>query len=119
MRKLYTGALLFLLLITSLSYGHSPVNKITQNYFRPNVFHNDFNTLLTPLLNDPGISNNILEKRMDSNFFYFQGKYTNYNPFFFKPTRLDVILTESPVEMDSAVTGTIYTYQLLAYDSGT
>jgi hypothetical protein len=70
-------------------------------------------------LNDPSLTNKIIEKRTDTSLFYFQGTYTTYNPFFFKPKRVEVILTEMEVKADSLTKDTIYTYQLMAFADNT
>jgi hypothetical protein len=67
-------------------------------------------------LNDPTLTDKILEKKTDTSLFYFQGTYAAYNPFFFKPTKVKVVLTETSVPLDSLRSDTIYTYQLFAYD---
>jgi hypothetical protein len=117
MRKLYL-VLSFVLYLTSLSHSQpSPVFKIAHNYFRSDPFQSEFSTFLTHLLNDPTLTDKILEKKTDTSLFYFQGTYTNYNPFFFKPTKVKVILVETSVPLDSLRADTVYTYQLFAYDN--
>jgi hypothetical protein len=117
MRKFYPA--LFLLLICCAAYGQSSVFKITKEYFRSDPFQKEFSSFLKHLLNDPSLTNKVIEKRTDTSLFYFQGTYTSHNPFFFKPERVEVILAESMVELDSLIIDTIYVYQLLAYHSDT
>lgn len=120
MRKCYF-ILLSVLITCCSSFGQftSPVFNITHDYFRSDPFQKEFSSFLSHLLNDPSISGKVLEKRTDTSLFYFQGLYKNHNPFFFKPKRTEVILTEMPVELDSLHTDTIYTYQLIAYTDNT
>jgi hypothetical protein len=58
-----------------------------------------------------------MEPRTDTSFFYFHGEYTNFNPFFFKPKKLEVILTEIEIRYSESSPNidTIYLYQLLAF----
>jgi hypothetical protein len=118
MRKFCLTLFSFLLLCFS-SYSQEPILKITRNYFRSDPFNKDFSSFLSHLLNDPALTNKIIEKRTDSTLFYLQGTYTAHNPFFFKPKRVQVVLTELEVNLDSLIRDTIYNYQLFAYDSDT
>lgn len=115
MRKL-SLVLSFLLLIIFPSHSQSAVYKIAHSYFRSDPFQSEFSTFLNHLLSDPTLTDKILEKKTDSSLFYFQGTYATHNPFFFKPTKVKVILTETPIPLDSLRADTVYTYQLLAYD---
>ncbi|MDP4263804.1 MAG: hypothetical protein Q8941_14850 [Bacteroidota bacterium] len=117
MRKLYL-VLSFISLVSFSADSQSPVYKIVHSYFRSDPFQTEFSAFLTHLLNDPTLTEKILNKRTDSSLFYFQGTYTNHNPFFFKPTKVKVVLTETPVLVDSLHhPDTIFTYQLFAYDN--
>lgn len=118
MRKFYLASF-SVLFFCCLSHSQETIPKITQSYFRADPFKKEFSSFMTNLLNDPTLTNKIIEKRTDSTLFYFQGTYITYNPFFFKPKRVEVILAETPVELDSLTTDTIYTYQLLAYNNDT
>jgi hypothetical protein len=117
MRKIYF--LLFSVLLYSSSYSQESVFKITRQYFKSDPFRGDFSSFIKHLFNDPSLTDKVIEKRTDSTLFYFQGTYTNYNPFFFKPKKVQVILTEMEVNLDSLGKDTIYTYQLLAYNDAT
>jgi len=118
MRKFYF-VLLQTIFISLATYSQSPVYKITHNYFRSDPFETEFSAFLKHLLNDPTITNRILEKKTDTSLFFFQGVYTNFNPFFFKPAKVQVSLMESPIKLDSLRTDTLYVYQLLAYNNDT
>ena len=114
MRKIYFSLFFVLLYIASLS--QETMSKIAKSYFRSDPFDGEFSSFMTHLLNDPAINSKIIEKRTDTSLFYFQGTYNTFNPFFFKPKRVQVVLTELPVDLDSLVRDTIYNYQLFAYD---
>jgi len=111
--------LLPVLLACFTSYSQSPVYKIAHDYFRSDPFRDEFSSFLKHLLNDPTITDKILEKKTDTSLFYFQGTYTSHNPFFFKPSKVEVLLMETPIQLDSLISDTIYTYQLLAYNNDT
>jgi hypothetical protein len=117
MRKIYLA--LFSILLYFPSSSQEIISKITKSYFRSDPFGGEFSSFMVHLLKDPSITNKILEKRTDSSFFYFQGAYKTFNPFFFKPKRVEIILTEFAVELDSLSRDTIYSYQLLAYNNDT
>jgi len=118
MRKAFL--LMFSLLFSFLSFSQQQtVLKITRSYFRSDPFEGKFSSFVTHLLNDPTLSGKMLEKRTDTSLFYFQGTYNSFNPFFFKPKRVQVVLTELPVDLDSLERDTIYNYQLFAYDDDT
>jgi hypothetical protein len=111
--------LLLCIIIATFSFGQAPMLKITGEYFRSEPFNTDFSSFLKHLLNDPTLSDKIIKKRTDSNLFFFQGTYAKHNPYFFKPTKTKVTLTEMAVETDSAQVDTIYNYQLLAFTEAT
>lgn len=109
--------LLFFLFIYHLSFGQDVVYNVAKSYFRANPFNKEFSSFLSYLLNDPRIKDKVMEKRTDSTLFYFQGTYTTHNPFFFKPKKVEVILSEMVIPIvDSLPPDTIFAYQLLAYD---
>jgi hypothetical protein len=111
--------LLFSFFFCFATYSQQIVAKIAKNYFRTDPFSGEFSSFMTRLLNDPGLTDKILEKRTDSSLFYFQGTYTSFNPFFFKPKKVHVVLTELSVDLDSLQRDTIYNYQLFAYNDDT
>lgn len=119
MRKFYL-LLLFALPGYYTSFSQNPVvPKITKEYFRSDPFKSDFSSFVAHLVNDPSITDKVIEKRTDSTLFYFEGAYSHHNPFFFKPTKVRVALTELVIATDSLPRDTIYTYQLFAYDTDT
>jgi hypothetical protein len=112
------GLLPILVLLTCFA-GHSQevVFKISKSYFRSDPFRSEFSAFMKHLLNDPFIKDKVIEKRTDTSLFYFGGTYTSdvFNPFFFKPKRMEVALTEVPIKLDSTLTDTIFVYELFAY----
>lgn len=114
MRKLYFA--LFFVFTCFNAYSQSPVIKITQTYYRSFPFQTEFSSFLKHLLNDPTLINKTIEKRTDTSLFYFHGTYKSHNPFFFKPKRMEIALTESIIpKNDSVPSDTVYIYQLLAF----
>ncbi|MET0392549.1 MAG: hypothetical protein ABW019_05385 [Chitinophagaceae bacterium] len=121
--------LLFVLAIACCSAAaHAQVNddywqkagyllKFSKNYFRSDPFAGEFSGFLKHLLNDPGITGRVVRKKTDTSLYVVHGIYTSYNPFFFKPKRVEVMLEETPVEYNDSLhtTDTIFTYQLMAY----
>jgi hypothetical protein len=113
------------LLAWAVSYGQyagydtklESLYKFSKSYFRSDPFTGEFSGFLKHLINDPAISEKFIRKKTDTSFYTFHGTYTGYNPFFFKPKRVEILLEETPVEYgDSLHTAdTIFTYQLLAY----
>ena len=109
--------LLFSVFLACAVYSQEVVFKITKSYFRSDPFRTEFSTFMKHLLDDPYITGKVIEKRTDSSLFYFGGTYTNnvFNPFFFKPKRMEVALAEVPVKLDSTLTDTIFVYELFAF----
>ncbi|MEI9945962.1 MAG: hypothetical protein WDN26_17295 [Chitinophagaceae bacterium] len=60
----------------------------------------------------------MIRKKTDTSFYKFSGTYKTYNPFFFKPKRLQILLEETQVEYDDSLNtkDTVFIYQLQAYD---
>jgi hypothetical protein len=112
MRKLY---IFILTLVVTGAHGQSVVKKITHDYFRSDPFETSFSSFLTHLLNDPGLTDKTMKKKTDSSLFYFSGTYSEFNPFFFKPKKTKVVLTELPIKISASKMDTVYQYQLFAY----
>jgi hypothetical protein len=92
--------------------------KFTDGYFRSDPFKGDFNGFLEHLVKDPGMTSKNSRQRTDSSLYSFHGIYTSYNPFFFKPNRIEIQLKEASVQYhgdSSARKDTIFIYQLLAF----
>lgn len=105
-----------IILLHSASFSQDGLFQFSKSYFRSDPFAGNFSGFVKHLINDPAILNKQLVHRTDTSLFYFFGTYTNYNPFFFKPKRIEVRLQESPIHYaDSLPTDTILVYQLTAY----
>jgi hypothetical protein len=91
--------------------------KFADEYFRSDPFKGQFSDFLKHLINDPDISNKDIQKRTDTSFYTFYGTYKTYNPFFFKPKRIEILLQQVSIAFsDSAkAADTIFQYSLLAY----
>jgi hypothetical protein len=91
--------------------------KFSDEYFRSDPFKGQFSSFLKHLINDPDISNKNILKKTDTSFYTFYGTYKTYNPFFFKPKRIEIFLQESSVGFSDTAQAvdTIFTYQLLAF----
>lgn len=116
--------LLTVFLITACANAQSNVDptlqglhKFADEYFRSDPFKGQFSSFLKHLINDPAISEKTIQKKTDTSLYSFFGVYNNYNPFFFKPKRLEVLLEESAVFYNDTTkaSDTIFLYQLLAY----
>ena len=98
------------------SFGQEGLHQFSKSYYRSDPFVGEFNGFLNHLLNDPLLREKEIQKRTDSSLFYFSGVYTNYNPFFFKPKKIQLLLRELSIQYaDSLPHDTIFIYQLLAY----
>ncbi len=101
----------------SFSYSQDGLYQFSKSYFRSNPFIGEFSNFLKHLINDPDIRDKKTQQRTDSTFFYFYGVYNTFNPFFFKPKRVDILLEEASVKYtDSLPADTILVYQLIAYN---
>jgi len=112
------GLLLFsVFLICLTGYSQEIVFKISKSYFRSDPFRTEFSAFMKHLVDDPFIKDKVIEKRTDTSLFYFGGTYTSdvFNPFFFKPKRMEVVLSEAPIKLDSTLTDTIFVYELFVY----
>src|SRR5688572_25228313 len=118
MRK-YLLSILFILFFYNVSFSQEGLYQFSKSYFRSDPLVGSFSGFLKHLMNDPAIKNKQIRQRTDSTLFYFFGVYTNYNPFFFKPKRVEIVLEETSIKyVDSLPADTILVYQLLAYTDG-
>lgn len=106
----------FLLLFTFLAgQGQESVQRITKNYFRSDPFLTSFGSFVQHLVNDPDIHEKKMELRSDTTLFYFEGQYARFNPFFTRPEKVQVALSEISINLsDSLPADTIFVYQLIA-----
>lgn len=117
MNKLYFTLALFLLLNFRADAQLEGLYQFSHNYFRSDPFQGQFSTFMEHLMKDPGISNKEKRLRSDTALFYFYGIYTQFNPFFFKPSRVEVLLEELPFKYSDSLPArdTMLVYQLIAY----
>ncbi len=110
----------FIILSVNISFSQEGLYQFSKSYFRSDPLVGSFSGFLKHLMNDPAITDKQNRQRTDSTLFYFFGVYNNYNPFFFKPKRVEVLLEETSIKyIDSLPADTILVYQLLAYvDAG-
>ena len=101
------------------SFSQEGLLQFTKSYFRSNPFIGEFSGFLKHLMNDPLLKDKKTWTRTDTSLFYFSGVFNDFNPFFFKPKRIEIVLQEVPVQfIDSIPADTILIYQLLAYTEG-
>lgn len=111
--------LFFISFAYTTSFSQEGLLQFTKSYFRSNPFIGEFSGFLKHLMNDPLLKDKKTWTRTDTSLFYFSGVFTNYNPFFFKPERVEITLEETSVQyVDSMPADTILVYQLLAYNEG-
>ena len=112
-------SLFFILIVHTSSFSQEGLLQFTKSYFRSDPFIGEFSSFLKHLMNDPLLKDKKTWTRTDTSLFYFSGVFNNYNPFFFKPKRVEVVLVEAPVQYsESMPADTILVYQLLAYAEG-
>ena len=70
---------------------------ISKTYFRTHPFDSKFSTFILNLQRDPWFKIEEYNRRTDSNFFFLKGRYENFNPFRFEPTKLTLILAEEEI----------------------
>jgi hypothetical protein len=109
-------SLFILLSFYSSSFSQEGLYQFSKSYFRSDPFIGEFSVFLKHLMNDPAITNKRTLHRTDSRLFSFSGVFNNYNPFFYKPKRIEIVLEESAIQYaDSIPPDTILVYQLIAY----
>lgn len=101
------------------SFSQEGLYQFSKSYFRSDPFVGEFSGFLKHLMNDPAITNKQTLQRTDSSLFSFFGVYNNYNPFFFKPKRVEILLEEASIQYaDSIPVDTILVYQIFSYADG-
>ena len=123
MRRKYPLLLLTACLLSANVYSQvsdehimGSTGKIAHDYFRINPFNKDFSTFLIRLMNDPTLLQNSIIRKTDSTLFFMEGIYSTHRPFFFKPEKVKVILSEREVEIDNTgLTKSMFLYQVVAY----
>jgi len=117
MNKFYFIALLSIGISLKASAQFEGLQLFTHTYFRSDPFLGQFSAFMNHLTKDPAIEDKQIKLRTDTSFFSFTGLFTKYNPFSFKPAKLEISLEEMPVHYsDSLPVGdTLLIYQLTAY----
>src|SRR4051812_13106371 len=70
---------------------------IAKDYFSFSPYEGEFSKFLNYLLNSSRLTNKQINKRTDSNFFFFKAEYNNYSPFSFKTDRTEIRLAEREI----------------------
>jgi len=117
MNKFYLIILLSIGVSIRASGQYEGLQAFTHTFFRSDPFLGQFSAFMNHLTKDPAIEGKQIKLRTDTSFFSFTGIFPKYNPFSFKPTRLEISLQEMPVQYsDSLPIGdTLLVYQLTAY----
>lgn len=117
MKKFYLILLLSIGLCATSSAQFEGLYQFTHSYFRSDPFLGQFSAFMKHLTTDQAITIKKTNLRTDSSLFSFSGIYEKFNPFFFKPGKVQVMLKEAPVQYsDSLATAdTILVYQLTAF----
>lgn len=109
--------------LTVTAYGQvseprilTATEKIAHDYFRVSPFNKDFSTFVSRLMNDPAVTEKKINRKTDSTLFFLEGIYTTHQPFFFKPEKVKVIISERETEADSLhAPQPFFIYQLVGY----
>jgi hypothetical protein len=118
MRKFTLGLLMFT--FSLIAQGQTAIHEFSKAYFRSDPFSSTARFFLQHLLNDPDITEKKTEHRTDSTLFGFEGRYQKYNPFFFRPAKVEVSLSEVAIAtVNPEVKDTVMFYQLAAYAPAT
>jgi hypothetical protein len=99
-------------------YATENLYKFSKTYFRSDPLASEFSVFMKHLLNDPTIKDKFVQQKTDSTLYAFYGVYTNYNPFFFTPKRVEVLLEQQVIEYGDStkqLKDTIFSYQLMAF----
>jgi hypothetical protein len=117
--QLLLAACMFSLAVSSqVSDEHimGSTGKIAHDYYRISPFNKDFSDFLIRLMNDPTLSQSKIIRKTDSTLFFLEGLYKTHRPFFFKPEKVKIILSEREVEIDqTGITKSMFLYQVVAY----
>ncbi|MET0462931.1 MAG: hypothetical protein ABW007_07245 [Chitinophagaceae bacterium] len=121
MKKLYLILFLSVGLSANSIAQFEGLVQFTHTYFRSDPFLGQFSAFMQHLMKDQGLTVKETKLRTDTSLFSFQGLYAQFNPFFFKPGKVQIMLRESPVQyIDSMPPGdTILVYQLTAFGEET
>ncbi|RYY52910.1 MAG: hypothetical protein EOO09_19880 [Chitinophagaceae bacterium] len=120
MKKLYLP-LIFCLLVLGAGAQQDPVYRFTKSWYRSNPFISSYGAFVEHVLQDPDLINQRKQLRTDSTLFVFNATFASYNPFSFKPSRVDVALVEQNAQLyeDRPEGDTIMLYVLMAFADST
>ena len=110
-----------LLLAASTVYSQSPIDVISNTYFRTHPFNTKFSSFVNSLQQDPWFTIQEYLLRTDTSFFFLTGTYKNFNPFRYGPKELRLVVAEEEIiHADSLKThDTVINLQLMGIaDSG-
>lgn len=115
--------LLTALLINNTSYSQisdekimGAAGKIAHDYFRVSPFNKDFSTFVSRLMNDPSVQQSTIRRKTDTTLFFLEGIYSTHKPFFFRPDKVKIILSERETEGDSINPAQpFFLYQIVGY----
>ena len=115
--------LLTTLLLTSTLYSQisdekimGAAGKIAHDYFRISPFNKDFSTFVSRLMNDPSVQQSTIRRKTDTTLFFLEGIYNTHKPFFFRPDKVKIILSERETEGDSINPAQpFFLYQIVGY----
>ncbi|PZR25311.1 MAG: hypothetical protein DI535_18360 [Citrobacter freundii] len=121
MNKFYLIILLSLGTSVKASAQFEGLQAFTHTYFRSDPFLGQFSAFINHLMKDEAIEGKQIKLKTDTSFFSFRGIFPKYNPFSFKPAKLEIALIETPIQYsDSLPVGdTLLIYQLTAYADAT
>lgn len=110
-------------LMTSTAYSQisnekimGAAGKIAHDYFRISPFNKDFSTFVSRLMNDPTFLQSSILRKTDTTLFFMEGLYSTHKPFFFRPEKVKVILSERETAPDSLNPAQPYfLYQLVGF----
>lgn len=117
MKKLYLFIFLIAGFITTASAQYEGLQQFTRSYFRSDPLLGQFSAFLAHLNKDPAITNKKINLKTDTSLYQFQGLYEKYNPFSFKTGKIEIWLSETPVQYTDSLppNDTVLIYQLIAY----
>ena len=121
MQRFFLISILFTVAFAVPGRSQEVIYTFANNYFRSSPYKTSFSQFLQHLMKDPSLSDRHTVLRSDSTLFSFSGSYTSFNPFFFKPGRVEVSLFDAPLQLADSLppADTIMGYQLLAYADDT
>ena len=123
MRSKYLVLILTSWLLTSTAFSQisnekimGAAGKIAHDYFRVSPFNKDFSTFVSRLMNDPSLLQSTILRKTDTSLFFLEGIYSTHKPFFFRPEKVKVILSERETEADSLNPAQpFFLYQLVGF----